>query len=189
MSPSTDSLAQPPESICTDCALCCNGALFDWVRVPAEELARLPAAGFLARGDAKGSGFAQPCPLLAGNLCSAYAVRPGGCRKFECNLLRRHKMGAVPRDEALEVIASARQLLGGVRDLLAPGESLPAARARWRQWFADRASGAQAPQGPAQAPQGPAQAAFLLRMTMLNRFLDRHFRKDRKKQMMEMDAD
>lgn len=174
--------AGPPESICTDCAMCCNGALFDWVRAPADELARLPAAAFTAHQDSKGSGFAQPCPLLEGSLCSAYAIRPGGCRKFECNLLRRHKAGAVSRDEALEVIASARQLLGGVRGLLEPGESLPAARARWKRWFAKRADGEA-------GPQAPAQAAFLLRMTMLNRFLDRHFRKDSKKQMMELEAD
>lgn len=174
--------ADPQGSICTDCAMCCNGALFDWVRAPADELARLPAAAFTAREDSKGGGFAQPCPLLEDNLCSAYALRPGGCRKFECNLLRRHNAGAVSREEALEVIASARQLLGGVRDLLAPGESLPAARARWKQWFADRAN-------REAAPEAPGQAAFLLRMTMLNRFLDRHFRKDSKKQMMEVDAD
>lgn len=177
-----DLQADPPESICTDCAMCCNGALFDWVRVPAEELARLPAAAFAVQGDSKGSGFAQPCPLLERNLCSAYAVRPGSCRKFECNLLRRHKMGDIARDEALQLIASAKRLLADVRPLLGPDESLPAARSRWIAWFAAKARG----EG---GRQSPADSAFVLRMTMLNRFLDRHFRKDSKKQVMEVDPD
>lgn len=161
--------------------MCCNGALFDWVRAAPEELAGLPAAGFITtRGDERGGGFAQPCPLLQGNLCSGYAARPGGCRKFECNLLRDHNSGAVTRDEALGVIASARKLLDDVRAVLRPGETMPEARARWREWFA-----AQAGDRPAAAEDG----MFLLRMTMLNRLLDRHFRKDSKKQTMEVDTD
>lgn len=179
MQPSPPTDVGPPERICTDCAMCCNGALFDWVRVPADELARLPAASFAARGDARGSGFAQPCPMLDGNLCSAYAVRPACCRKFECNLLRQHKAGAVSRNEALATIASARQLLADVRALLGAGESLPDARARWTRWFAAKA------RGEALA-QSPEEAAFVVRMTLLNRFLDRHFRKDSKKQTMEI---
>ena len=180
MSPSALPDADPPESICTDCAMCCNGAIFDWVRATPDEMSVLPAAGFRATGDAKGPGFGQPCPLLEGNLCSAYAVRPGGCRKFECKLLRAHKEGTVSREEALGIIASARELLGAVRPLLHDGETLPAARARWRSWFAARPDGAQA---------GPTDSAFVLRMTMLNRFLDRHFRKDSKRQMMGVEAD
>jgi hypothetical protein len=160
--------------------MCCNGALFDWVRATPEERAALPAAAFTEQGDEKGPGFQHPCPLLDGNLCSAYAVRPGGCRKFECNLLRAHKSGSVTREHALGIIASAKQLLGEVRAVLHPGESLPAARARWRHWFAAQA---------AETPGDPPDSAFILRMTMLNRFLDRHFRKDSKKQMMEVEAD
>lgn len=180
MQPSAQSDASPAESICTDCAMCCNGALFDWVRATPDEIARLPAAAFTPRGDQKGPGFQHPCPLLDGNLCSAYAVRPAGCRKFECKLLRGHKEGAVSRGEALEIIASARKLLDDVRALLRPGESLPAARGRWKQWFEAKANGSAA---------STADSAFVLRMTLLNRFLDRHFRKDSKKQMMEVETD
>ena len=180
MLPSPQSEAAPPESICTDCAMCCNGALFDWVRATPEERAALPAAAFVAHGDEKGPGFRHPCPMLEGNLCSAYAIRPGGCRKFECKLLRARKSGAVTHEEALGTIASAKQLLQDVRVLLRPGESLPAARGRWRAWFAAQPQGATAE---------PSDAAFVLRMTMLNRFLDRHFRKDSKKQMMDVESD
>ena len=179
MQPSPQASTDPPESICTDCAMCCNGALFDWVRATPDEVAGLPAAAFAPHGDAKGPGFAHPCPLLEGNLCSAYAVRPGGCRKFECTLLKQHKAGAVSREEALGIIASARRLLDDVRAVLRPGETLPAARARWRDWFAAQARGEAA---------APADGPFVLRMTMLNRLLDRHFRKDSKKQMMEFDG-
>ena len=172
--------AAPPESICTDCAMCCNGALFDWVRATPEERAALPAAAFTEQADEKGRGFQHPCPMLEGNLCSAYAIRPGGCRKFECNLLRAHKSGTVSREQALGIIGSARRLLDDVRAVLRPGENLPAARARWRGWFAAQAAG---------TADDPADPVFVLRMTMLNRFLDRHFRKDSKKQMMEVEGD
>lgn len=171
----------PAEGICATCGLCCNGAIFDWFKVSPEEIEQLPSADLAAASLEGGAGLGQPCPMLKGTLCSAYAVRPKRCRSFECNVLAGARSGRLGGDEAAGLVKAARRLVDDLRPLLEPGETLPAARRRWARWFA--APGAPAPSSPPPA----ARAEFVVRMTLLNRFLDRHFRKDSKKQTMELD--
>ena len=52
--------------ICTECALCCNGALFDRVPTAAEERGRLLDLGFVLEPAEDDIVFAQPCPKLEG---------------------------------------------------------------------------------------------------------------------------
>ena len=165
--------------ICTECALCCNGALFDRVPTEADERARLLGLGFVLEPADEDIVFAQPCPKLDGRCCSVYAERPVTCRKFRCVLLRAHEEGAVTRDEALQRIETAKTLLDEVLKLLPRGMDIATARARWKE----RA------RGQSNAPITDDDAQFMLRMFMLNRFLDQHFRKAHQRMMSGHDGE
>ena len=119
------------------CGLCCNGVIFADVRLQAtDEPKRLRRLGLpLERvGGTKGSSarlstsssspagstlkFCQPCAALEGCKCRIYADRPRYCREFECALLNRVRAGHTQRDDALQVIQTARSLADEVFSLL-----------------------------------------------------------------------
>jgi Fe-S-cluster containining protein len=104
-------------TLCTSCGFCCDGLLFSWAGIEPEEAARihLPIA-------AESGQLAQPCVLLHGTSCSAYAVRPKVCHEFRCKLLRRMDSGQVSIDQALKTVARARALRGEVESALPPSD-------------------------------------------------------------------
>ena len=160
---------RPP--LCTDCALCCSGALFDSVPVAQAEAEGVAALGLEIVRREQGLGFSQPCPLLRGQLCGVYEGRPPACRRFRCTLLERYEAGEVGFDEAKEKIGRARSMIEQARMSFAEGESVAAARQRWKT---------------AGLPGAGGEAArFHLLMTALNRFLDRHFRPEGQRQVIE----
>jgi Fe-S-cluster containining protein len=55
--------------------------------------------------------FRLPCPALDGACCSIYADRFAICRSFRCALLRRYEAGEVGLEEALEFVATAKDML------------------------------------------------------------------------------
>ncbi|MEO5972997.1 MAG: hypothetical protein ABIP91_06515 [Sphingomicrobium sp.] len=81
----------------------------------------------------------------------------------------------------MDRITKARALVAELKSLLAPRQGIVAARRAWKQRAADRRSGAVT--GPANA----GEAAFTLKMFVLNRFLDRHFRAPSEQQVVDAD--
>jgi Fe-S-cluster containining protein len=169
--PETPASSHEHPHICTECALCCNGTLFGRVPAKQAEVERLKKIGFALRPQGREIVFDQPCQMLKGRCCGIYEDRPQTCRKFACLLVKALEAGEVSRSEALQRIATARRLLDDVVPLLREGQSIAQARAEWGQRIAKAGS-----------PMGvPADAQYLLRMLMLNRFLDRHFLRDDEK--------
>jgi Fe-S-cluster containining protein len=164
--------------ICTACAMCCNGALYDEVPTQEAERRALALLGFEFHTSGADVVFDQPCRMLVERCCTVYAARPQRCRAFRCVLLEAHEEGRVTREEALERIATARQLLDAVMTQLPAGQSIREARALWK----DQAEAT----GDIEAmrTQGPQ---LMLAWVMLNRFLDRHFRRDHQR-MMQVSA-
>lgn len=102
--------------LCTDCGLCCNGALFDRVNLQPDDRARtLVALGLRIK---KGAFFNQPCRALCGTQCTIYEARPQRCRAFECRQYREVVSGETPEETARERIRDARCQLAAVEALL-----------------------------------------------------------------------
>ena len=119
------------DTLCTHCALCCDGTLFADVELAGEaELVRLEIMGMDVEEDGRNAGLlSQPCAALRGTRCGIYAHRPQCCRVFQCHLLQTAERGGVTVERALEQIADAREQIRNVRSLLGRlgnrDESLP----------------------------------------------------------------
>lgn len=159
--------------LCTQCGLCCSGALFDFGPLAAEEIDQARADG-LAVLEAEGEfGFALPCPALDGARCTAYATRPGTCRTYRCKLLRALEAEDISFAEAAERVDEARAMMAALTLQLPPGISVTdLRRMRRRSLTADDTA-------PLMAPPH-----LMIALGMLDLVLDQHFRKTSERQIM-----
>ena len=109
------------DTLCTQCALCCDGSLFADVELAGRrETAGLEVLGLeVEDDDADGGLLLLPCGALRGTRCGIYAHRPKCCRTFECGLLQGVRRGAVSVERAQEHIADALNRIGRVKELMA----------------------------------------------------------------------
>ena len=73
--------------LCTQCGLCCTGALHDTASAEPEEVEALRNHGMQVITGEK-LGFSLPCPQLKGTSCGIYKDRPHVCSRYRCQLLR-----------------------------------------------------------------------------------------------------
>ena len=111
------------EQLCRACGLCCDGTLFDLVKLErGDDAGKLRALGLpvsLSRGKAPVARFPQPCSALCEDrTCRLYAARPWQCRTFECRLFKEAKAGEVTFTAARTLVKQARRRADGVRRLL-----------------------------------------------------------------------
>lgn len=111
------------EQLCLACGLCCDGTLFDKVRLgPGDDAEKLKALGLpvaAARSGAPITHFRQPCAALcADRSCRVYADRPGQCRTFECGVYKAVGAGAITFAVALRRVKQARRRADDIRGLL-----------------------------------------------------------------------
>jgi Fe-S-cluster containining protein len=111
------------EQLCQACGLCCDGTLFDLVKLEAnDDGAKLKALGLpvkVSRGKTPVARFPQPCAALcADRSCRLYRDRPWQCRVFECGVFKDAKAGRITYAEALRLVKSARRRADKVRRLL-----------------------------------------------------------------------
>ena len=111
------------EQLCRACGLCCDGTLFDLVKLEASDDARkvkrlgLPVT--VSRGKVPVARFPQPCAALcADRTCRLYADRPWQCRVFECGVFKDAKAGRIALPAALRLVKQARRRADKVRRLL-----------------------------------------------------------------------
>lgn len=105
-------------TLCLSCGLCCDGTLFRQVRITPEERARLVE---LRIGTGRKSGadvMLLPCGKLEGKCCSIYEARPGGCRRFVCDLGRRLESNELSFDEAMLHVRDMQDRLEALRGAL-----------------------------------------------------------------------
>ncbi len=172
--------ASPQSSdLCLSCGLCCDGAIFDQAGLEPGELG-LAAEGLeLVEQDGR-TFFRLGCPCLNGTACQIYGRRPAICSAFRCPLLRRLDSGDIDLPGALATVGEARRLADRADRLNDRTENRSNARQRWREQF-----GAMIGSGGCESGSDPA---WLLAMTALNRFLDRHFRKEHQREIRESDG-
>ena len=106
--------------LCLACGLCCDGTLFQIVRMqPEDSPAELAALGLRMRQRDEDIWMEQPCAALKRLCCTVYEKRPVRCRKFHCQQLTRLAAGKIEEGDALTIIADTRRLADRVRELLA----------------------------------------------------------------------
>jgi hypothetical protein len=103
--------------------MCCDGTLFDMVKLEASDDAqKLKALGLpitVSRGKTPVARFPQPCAALCADCtCRLYADRPWQCRVFECRVLKDAKAGRITVPKALRLIRQTRRRADKVRRLL-----------------------------------------------------------------------
>jgi hypothetical protein len=111
------------EQLCLACGLCCDGSLFDNVRLgPGDDPARLKTLGlpvFLSRARTPVALFRQPCAALCTDRsCRVYADRPQQCRSFECGVYKDAAAGRIGSAAALRLVKRARRQADNIRRLL-----------------------------------------------------------------------
>lgn len=99
--------------------MCCDGVMFDLVRLQAGESPKAFAAlGLKVKRKSGESHIVQPCPAHRDSQCSVYAGRPERCRIFECRQLQRVASGEINEAMAREKIGEAVRLVAEVNALL-----------------------------------------------------------------------
>jgi len=111
------------EQLCLACGLCCDGTLFDNVRLgPGDDAKKLQALGLpvkVSRGQTPVTFFRQPCTALcADRTCRVYADRPGQCRAFECGVFKDVQAGRITFAGALLLVKQARRKADNIRRFL-----------------------------------------------------------------------
>lgn len=116
----TSDTAAAASRLCLSCGLCCDGTLFQIVRMqPEDSPAELAAIGLRIRHRDSDVWMEQPCAALKRLCCTVYEQRPVRCRKFQCQQLTRLAAGEIDEGDALVRIADTRRLADRVRHLLA----------------------------------------------------------------------
>lgn len=111
------------DQLCVACGLCCDGTLFDLVKLEAsDDRSKLKALGLpvkISRGAVPVARFPQPCAALCEDRrCRLYADRPWQCRVFECGVLKDAKAGRISVAVALRLIKQVRRRADKARRLL-----------------------------------------------------------------------
>lgn len=166
---SASTTLDPAGALCTARGLCCDGTLFDRVRVRADEEERIAALGLVIAPRGEKRYFEQPCPRLEGGCCTIYADRPKSCTRYRCRLLLALDGGEVALPEALAKVTEAKRLIEATRPGWTSGEDGSAARRRWQG----------APASDWLATGDPQAVRFHLAMMVATLYLDRHFRLER----------
>lgn len=109
--------ADAAAALCLDCGLCCNGVLFDQVRLVAGDNAKALSAKGLKLKQRRF--FNQPCTALCGSQCTIYGDRPTRCRQFECRQYQLVAAGEIPPLSASGRIGEVRCQVAGIEALLA----------------------------------------------------------------------
>ena len=105
--------------LCPQCGLCCNGVLFEDVRlVRGDRALVLEEAGLKLRRAGRNTTFGQPCPCFDGRLCGVYDLRPVRCRHFDCHTLKQAAKQEISRADALARIRGAKREVATVLRLL-----------------------------------------------------------------------
>jgi Fe-S-cluster containining protein len=105
--------------LCTACGMCCDGTMFQIVRMqPGEVPAELGKLGLKIRCRDGEYYMEQPCSALRENRCTVYERRPVRCRLFNCQQLGRVERGETTEADAMAMIVETRGLVERVRGLI-----------------------------------------------------------------------
>ena len=166
----TSSALSLASRLCLSCGLCCDGTLFEQGNVAEGEAAQTELAGFkVKKDDRQKSTFLFPCQNLDGKCCTAYERwRPKVCSSFFCEVQKRTAAGECTEAEAMGLIATAHSYRAQIMESVPEGSAFTDARRKFNAIANTRETLA------------PEDARLVVRMFVLDRFLDKHFHKPEK---------
>lgn len=164
-------------ALCTECGLCCTGALHDFAVLEPEEIDVARGMGLTLRAEGR-PGFALPCRFLQQSCCTIYADRPKVCARYKCGLLEKVEAGSTSLDAALATVASAKQFVLRALLTMPAGMTIPAARALSRA----------PPIATVEAGARTADMQLRLAMTALSLFLDKFFKNSREGKLLTLET-
>jgi hypothetical protein len=161
--------------LCTECGLCCTGALHDRAVLEPEEVEFARDLGLYVRAEGRPT-FALPCKYLQGCSCTIYSNRPKVCARYQCQLLDDVQQANLPLEAALEHVRVAKRMCEDVRALLPPGMDFPTARQLLHE-----------PPGALPAvTDRSAEMPLRLALTTLCLYLDKHFKHSRESKLLTL---
>lgn len=105
--------------ICTSCGMCCNGVLFQVVRLqPEDSVKELEALGMKLGRKKREPYFKQPCQFLHECRCEIYAGRPTRCRDFECRQIQLLAARQVSEDEVMQLVEDVKGRVAKIEEML-----------------------------------------------------------------------
>lgn len=111
--------AQEISRLCRSCGFCCNGVLFENVRLREEDhLPTLRSAGVTLKKKGGCLCVLQPCAAWRDEGCTVYTNRPVRCREFLCHQILQYRAGAISQAEVLRHIQEVKELVASLRQLL-----------------------------------------------------------------------
>lgn len=114
-----EEFASAATRLCAACGMCCDGTMFQIVRMqPGEVPAELGKLGLKIRCRDGEYYMEQPCSALREKRCTVYEKRPVRCRLFNCQQLGRVERGETTEPEAMAMIIETRALVEKVRGLI-----------------------------------------------------------------------
>lgn len=164
--------------LCLACGMCCDGTLYDHAKVHEGEIAQTEQAGFKVRQvDRQRAIFLFPCHNLDDKSCTAYdSWRPKVCSSFFCELQKQTAAGKYTEAEAMGIIADAQSCRAQIMESLPEGSPFSAARQKMNAI------------SNSNAVMAPEEARLVVRMFVLDRLLDKHFRKPEKSRLPAVDV-
>lgn len=104
--------------LCAQCGMCCNGVLFDQMRVQEGDSVRaLTALGLKLKRRGAEASFFQPCPVHREGSCAIYPHRPVRCREFVCRQLLLLEADETSSASVLGKIQEAARQAERIREL------------------------------------------------------------------------
>jgi uncharacterized protein len=149
------------------CGICCDGSLFDIVRLEQGESAR----AFRRYGlKIKNNQFPQPCAVLDGCICMIYEKRPNRCREFNCQLINKRNSGTIAFELALSIVLEVKSQIVILKNLLREIDYFNSRKSLASMCFAAEMS----------MPEAETQKQLIVDIraafVRLNEFLDLYFR-------------
>ena len=168
----------PPSSpigsaLCTDCGLCCLGALHDSAQLDPDEIETAKTIGLPVLPSERPL-FSLPCPKLVNRKCSIYGQRPRVCARYKCALLQQVEAGETTLAQASQRVTTALSLYDAAMTAVRADDGFATIRYQARD---DQPIDAADPR------------AARLRLMALDVYLDRHFRNDKDFKIYGLDDD
>lgn len=102
-------------ALCVECGLCCDGSLFRFLPVEAEQVPVHRALGLPVVTYGGRPAMPLPCGKLERRCCTVYAERPQGCRGFVCYLGDCLERDEVTLEHALSIVREAHRRIAALR--------------------------------------------------------------------------
>lgn len=161
--------------LCTQCGMCCMGALHNDAKLDPEEVAGARTLGLPVLPGRPA--FSLPCPRFTGTICSIYENRPRACVNYRCRQLEDLQAGITDFENALAHVRIAKAMMEQLR------WSLPdSLRQRGARFLLGKDPAVAA--GLEALPRRQRMELKLM-VTALQLYLDNHFRRPKDGNVME----